>query len=164
MHVRYGGRVRLRRLPEDIQRLVIRFNAPFFENTAVLVSGGGVLVPLATSIYVIAHDLPNAMNLLKVTALTIGIVELARLVILHANVIWPVNLLAPVVALLLGWTQPVDHRAALIFVTGFVAVLATTDLPVLFDLQTIGSPEVVIGSKASFDAIFLNCMISFLFA
>lgn len=162
VYVMQGGQQRLRRLPVGVQRVVLRINSPFFEDTAVSVSGGGVLVPLAASIYAIAHDVPNAVEVLNASALTIGIVELVRLALLRAN-LGSVGLLAPVVALLLGWTLPVGHRTALVLVSGFVAVLATTDLPVLNDLQTIGRPKIVIGGEASFGAIFLNCMFSLLF-
>lgn len=136
--------------------------APFAEDTVVLVSVGGVLIPLGVLLYMTAHD-SSALAVFNASILVIGVVELVRLALLRAHVLRRFASIAPIVALLMGWILGADHRAALVCVSGFVAVLATADLPVLSDLQTIGAREVVIGGDASFGAIFLNYVLSMLF-
>ena len=162
-HVMRGGRQRLHRLPAGVQRVLLRMRAPFAEETAVLVSVGGVLIPLGVLVYMTAQDGSSALAVFNASILVIGVVELVRLALLRAHVLRRFASIAPVVALLMGWTLGADHRAALVCVSGFVAVLATADLPVLSDLQTIGTREVVIGGDASFGAIFLNYVLSMLF-
>lgn len=163
VHVMRGGRVRLQRFPPAVQQTLLRLRSPFVEDTTIAVSVGGVLIPMGVSIYVMAQNAPNALEVFNASILVIGIVELVRLALLRAHVLRSVGWLAPVVALLFGWTLQAEHRSAVVYVSSLVAVLTTVDFPGLNDLQAIGAAELVIGGEASFAAIFIGCTLSLLF-
>ena len=112
------------------------------------------------------RTLPNPLEIqerLNSSVIVIGIVELVRLALLRAHILRPTGLLAPVVALMLGWALQSEHRSAVVYVSSLVAVLATDDLPGLADLRAISAAKIVIGGEASFGAIFLGCALSMLF-
>lgn len=163
VYVVRGGGQRLQRLPAAVQRALLRLRSPFAEETTIALSMGGVLIPLAVSVYIMVRNAPNALELFNTTILVAGIVELVRLALLRVQVVRPPGWLAPVVALLLGWTLQAEHRSAVVYVSSLVAVLTTVDLPGLNDLQAIGAAEIVIGGEASFAAIFMGCALSLLF-
>ena len=69
---------------------------------------------------------------------------------------------APALALVLGWQLGLEHRATLAYVSGLVGILAGADVLHLRDVRHIDLPEVDIGAAATFDAIFLNQMAALL--
>jgi uncharacterized membrane protein len=156
-----GGRQRLKRFPEVIQRAVLKWRKPFIEETAVALNVGGVLIPLGISLYELLHASLGPSLLWIASIFVVGVTQIVRRKAICG--VRPFVLVAPVVALLLGWSLGAEHRAAFTYVSGFVGILAGADLLELHDLQNIGIREVVIGGDASFDAIFLNQMFSLLY-
>lgn len=163
VHVMRGGRARLQRFPVAVQRVLLRLRSPFVEDTTIAISVGGVLIPLGVSVYVVAQNASNSLDVFNAAILVIGIVELVRLALLRAHVLRSVGWLAPVVALSFGWTLQAEHRSTMIYVSSLVGVLATIDLPSLNNLQAIGAAKIVFGGEASFAAIFTGCALSLLF-
>ena len=163
MCVMRGGRQRLKRFPDVIQRAVLKWRKPFIEETAVALNVGGVLIPLGISLYELLHASLGPSLLWIASIFVVGVTQIVRRKAICGVMVRPFVLVAPVVALLLGWSLGAEHRAAFTYVSGFVGILAGADLLELHDLQNIGIREVVIGGDASFDAIFLNQMFSLLF-
>lgn len=163
LYLMKDGRQRLRRFPESVQQAVLRWRAPFAEQTAVTLNVGGAIVPLGFSIYALDCNPISPPQLLLASFVVAGVIEIGRRLSLRHAVAFPLVLVAPATALLLGWALSVEHRAVFIYVSGLAGILAGADLLHLHDLRNIGTPEVVIGGDATFDAVFVNQLFSLLF-
>lgn len=163
LYVMRGGRRRLQRFPEVVQRAVLKWRNPFVEETVVALNVGGVLIPLGLSLYELFHASVGSPQLLIFAIYAVGVAQIVRRPPTSGAMVIPVILVAPVVALLLGWTLGAEHRAAFTYISGFAGILAGADLMDLSDLRNIGKPEIVIGGDATFDSIFLNQLFSLMF-
>lgn len=163
LYVMRGGRQRLHRFSEPIQRVMIKLRSPFRNETAVVLNVGGAIIPLGFSLYEMIYASLGRPMLWIATAFVVGITQIARLPTIRLAMGRLFVLVAPTVALLLGWAFGPEHRAAFVYVSGFAGILAGSDLLELGGLKNIGIAEVVLGGDASFDAIFLNQMFSLLF-
>jgi uncharacterized membrane protein len=161
-------RVRAERPPQDFtpprwRRLLRLPERPFTGWTVIAVNAGGCLVPVAFSLYLLAHSRPPAWQVLVAVA---GVTALSRLVSrpLPGIGIGMPPLVAPLaaalIAILLGGTQ----GPALAYVGGTLGVLIGADLLRLGDIRKIGTPFAAIGGAGTFDGIFITGIIAVLLA
>ena len=158
-----GGRQRLQRFPEVIRRALLKWRKPFSDESAIALNVGGGLIPLAFSLYELMRTSIGSPQLLIVSIYAVAVAQIVRRPPIRAAMAIPFVLVAPQVALLLGWTLGAEHRAAFTYVSGFAGILAAAALSDLGDLRNIGRPEIVIGGDATFDSIFLIQLFSLLF-
>lgn len=158
------GRARLERLPSVVQTTLLRLRAPFADHTRVALNIGGALIPVGFATYALARDPVGISALLMASLLVAAVTEILR----HrrSGGAWGLSyvVVAPALALVLGWQLGLEHRATLAYVSGLVGILAGADVLHLRDVRHIGLPEVDIGAAATFDAIFLNQMAALLFS
>lgn len=154
------SRKNLQRFTAAAQRAVLRWRSPFAERTAIELSVGGVVVPVAFAIFALVHEPTRLIQLLVASILVAGVAEFTRSLPARSAATFLSALMPPATALLLGWAWGAEQRAALAYVSGLAGILIGADVLHLRDLDNIGRPELVIGGAESFDAIFVNQLFS----
>lgn len=161
-------RVRAERPPRDFmpprwRRLLRLPERPFTGWTVIAVNAGGCLVPVAFSLYLIAHNPPPAWQVLVTVG---GVTALSRLISrpLPGIGIGMPPLVAPIAAALIAILLGGEHGPALAYVGGTLGVLIGADLLRLGDIRKIGTPFASIGGAGTFDGIFITGIIAVLLA
>ena len=136
---------------------------PFTGKIMVAVNVGGAVVPVAFSLYLIAH---NPLNLLQIAAAVAAVAIIVRKFsrpIPGIGIGIPI-LIAPIAAALIATILDPQQRAPLAYIGGTLGVLIGADLIRLKDIRKLGSPFASIGGAGTFDGVFLTGLVAVLLA
>ncbi|MDD2767798.1 MAG: DUF1614 domain-containing protein [Methylococcus sp.] len=134
---------------------------PFTGRTKIVVNVGGGLVPVAFSIYLLAHNDIALPQLGLATACVAAVAYGFSRPIPGFGIGMPIltaPLAAALVALLLGG----EHRAPVAYIAGTIGVLIGADLLRIPDIRRLGTPIASIGGAGTFDGIFMTGLVAVL--
>jgi len=151
------------RIPPEMARWPFFKLPPFTGKIMVAVNVGGAVVPVAFSLYLIAH---NPLNLLQIAAAVAAVAIIVRKFsrpIPGIGIGIPI-LIAPIAAALIATILDPQQRAPLAYIGGTLGVLIGADLIRLKDISKLGSPFASIGGAGTFDGVFLTGLVAVLLA
>lgn len=151
------------RMPPEQARWPFIKPLPFTGKTIVAVNVGGAVVPVAFSLYLMAH---NPLTLFHVVA------AVAMVAVVAHNVSRPISgigigmptLIAPLAAALVATILDPQQRAPLAYIGGTLGVLIGADLVRLKDIRKMGAPIASIGGAGTFDGVFMTGLVAVLLA
>ncbi len=129
----------------------------------IVVNVGGAVVPVAFSLYLIAH---NPLNLFQVTVAVAAVGIVARAIsrpFLGIGIGMPM-LIAPIAAALIATFIDPEQRAPLAYIGGTLGVLLGADLLRLKDIRRLGAPIAAIGGAGTFDGVYITGLLAVLLA
>jgi len=151
------------RMPPELARWLFFKLPPFTGKIMVTVNVGGAVVPVAFSLYLIAH---NPLNPLRVAAAVAAVAIIARTIsrpIPGIGIGIPM-LIAPIAAALIATILDPQQRAPLAYIGGTLGVLIGADLSRLRDIRKLGVPIASIGGAGTFDGVFITGLLAVLLA
>ncbi len=135
----------------------------FAGRTLIAINVGGCVVPVAFSLYLLAH---HALPATQVVLATILVATLARLVsrpIPGLGIGMPI-FVAPLAAAIFSTLINPGESPSLAYICGTLGVLIGADLLRLNDIRRLGAPFASIGGAGTFDGIFLTGIVAVLLA
>lgn len=144
---RHGFLIRVRRWPAD--RMIIAVNV------------GGCLIPVFFSLYLLAQNPINPLNLILAIIVVTSVSYLLSRPIKGVGIGMPM-LVAPVTAALIAVVIGDEQRAAMAYISGILGVLIGADILHIRDVLKIGAPVASIGGAGTFDGIFITGLIAVL--
>jgi uncharacterized membrane protein len=124
---------------------------------------GGAVVPVAFSLYLIAHNPLNPWQIAAAVAAVAIIAHISSRPIPGIGLGIPM-LIAPVAAALIATMLDPQQRAPLAYIGGTLGVLVGADLLRLKDIRKLGVPIASIGGAGSFDGVFVTGLLAVLLA
>jgi uncharacterized membrane protein len=149
------------KIPPDLARRLRM--PPFTGKTAVVVNVGGAVVPVAFSLYLIAHNPLNLFQIAMAVAAVALIAHTTSRPIPGIGIGLPM-LVAPVAAALIAIILDPQQRAPLAYIGGTLGVLIGADLLRLKDVRHLGVPIASIGGAGTFDGVFVTGFLAVLLA
>jgi uncharacterized membrane protein len=150
-------------LPPQV-RWVFRFERPpIVPYTIVAVNLGGCVVPVAFSVFLLAHAAISLAEVILAVALVASISYIFSRPLAGTGIVMPV-FIAPLTAAAAAIALDPENRAVLAYVGGTLGVLIGADLLRINDIRKLGAPVASIGGGGSFDGIFLAGIIAVLLA
>jgi len=146
--------------PEPVRWVLFRV-PPFAGKIVVVANVGGAVVPVAFSLYLIAH---NPLSPFHIVAAVVVVAVVARMFSFPIPGIGIPMLIAPFAAMLIATALDPQQRAPLAYIGGTLGVLIGADLIRLKDLRKLGSPFASIGGAGTFDGVFLTGLVAVLLA
>lgn len=147
----------------ELARWVLFKLPPFTGRIIVVINVGGAVVPVAFTLYLIAHNPLNPFHIVAAIAAVAIIARKFSFTIPGIGIGIPM-LLAPVAAALVATILDPLQRAPLAYVGGTLGVLIGADLLGLKDIRKLGTPFAVIGGAGTFDGVFLTGLVAVLLA
>lgn len=150
------------RIPPELMRWPF-IRLPPADTIMVVVNVGGAVVPAAFSLYLMAH---NPLNPLQIAAAVTGVAIIARMIsrpMLGIGIGMPM-LIAPVAAALIATVLDPQQRAPLAYISGTLGVLIGADLLRLNDIRKLGAPFAAIGGAGTFDGVYITGLLAVLLA
>lgn len=151
------------RIPAAILRLPFFKLPPATDRVMIFVNVGGAVVPAAFSLYLVAN---NPLNLLQVATAVAAVAFIARAIsgpIPGAGIGMPM-LIAPFAAALIATLIDPQQRAPLAYIGGTLGVLIGADLLRLNDIRKLGVPFAAIGGAGTFDGVYVTGLLAVLLA
>ncbi len=151
------------KMPPELMRLPFFRMPPVTDKILVVVNVGGAVVPAAFSLYLIAH---NALNPLQIAAAVAAVSLISRAIsrpMLGVGIGMP-TLIAPIAAALIATILDPEQRAPLAYISGTLGVLIGADLLRLNDIRKLGSPFAAIGGAGTFDGVYVTGLLAVLLA
>lgn len=151
------------RIPPELAQWPFFKLPPFTGRITVTVNVGGAVVPVAFSLYLIAH---NPLNPLQIAIAVAAVAIIARMIsrpIPGIGIGIPM-LIAPIAAALIATMLDPQQRAPLAYIGGTLGVLIGADLSRLKDIRRLGVPIASIGGAGSFDGVFITGLLAVLLA
>lgn len=136
---------------------------PFTGKIMVTANVGGAVVPVAFSLYLIAHNPLNPWQVVAAVAAVAVIAHISSRPIPGIGIGIPM-LIAPVAAALIAALLDPQQRAPLAYIGGTLGVLVGADLLRLKDIRKLGVPIASIGGAGSFDGVFVTGLLAVLLA
>jgi len=131
--------------------------------TVIAVNVGGGLIPVAFSLYLMAHGMVTPWEALAAIALVAAVSYRFARPVPGLGIAMPL-LLPPITAALVALLLSPDHSAPLAYVGGTLGVLLGADVLHLKDVRRLGAPVASIGGAGTFDGIFLTGIVAVLLA
>ncbi len=151
------------RLPPERARWPF-FNLPAVTGKVMITANvGGAVVPVAFSLYLIAHNPLNPWQIAIAVAAVVIIAHISSRPIPGIGIGIPM-LIAPVAAALIATMLDPQQRAPLAYIGGTLGVLVGADLLRLKDIRKLGVPIASIGGAGSFDGVFVTGLLAVLLA
>ncbi|HEY0666183.1 MAG TPA: DUF1614 domain-containing protein [Gallionella sp.] len=129
----------------------------------VLANVGGAVVPVAFSLYLIAHYPLNPFDIAIAVAVVTAIARRFSFQIPGIGIGIPM-LLAPIAAALVATALDPLQRAPLAYIAGTLGVLIGADLLGLGGIRKQGATFAIIGGAGTFDGVFLTGLVAVLLA
>ena len=143
---------------------LLRPRIPRFQGyTVIAVNVGGGLVPIACSIYLLAHHSLPILEVVAATAAVTAVCYFTSRPIPGLGIGIPI-LVAPLCAALIAIMINHDQSAPLAYICGTVGVLIGADILRLRDIGKMGTPVASIGGAGTFDGIFITGIVAVLLA
>lgn len=149
--------------PPRWQRLLRHPPQEFRGRTRLAVNVGGCIIPVAFSVYLLAH---SNLPWWQVATAVAGVATLSYFAsrpIAGIGIGMPL-LLAPIAAALIALLLNPAHSAPLAYVSGTLGVLIGADLLHLRDIRRLGAVQAAIGGAGTFDGIFMTGVMAVLLA
>lgn len=151
------------KIPPELMRWAF-FKVPdFTDKILIVVNVGGAVVPVAFSLYLIAHNSLNPLHVLIGTAVVAIIANAISRPIPGTGIGMPM-LVAPFVAAMIATLLDPEQRAPLAYIGGTLGVLIGADLLHLNDIRKLGRPVASIGGAGTFDGVFITGLLAVLLA
>ncbi|MGC2047844.1 MAG: DUF1614 domain-containing protein [Gallionella sp.] len=151
------------RIPTELARWSFFKLLPFTGKIMVTVNVGGAVVPVAFSLYLIAHNPLNPLQIAIAVAVVAIIARTASRPIPGIGIGIPM-LIAPIAAALIAIILDPQQRAPLAYIGGTLGVLIGADLIRLKDIRKLGAPIAAIGGAGTFDGVFVTGLLAVLLA
>jgi uncharacterized membrane protein len=151
------------RIPTELTRWTFFKLPPFTGKIMVVVNVGGAVVPVAFSIYLIAHNPLNPLQIIIAVAVVAIIAHTSSRPLSGIGIGMPM-LIAPIAAALIASILDPLQRAPLAYIGGTLGVLIGADLLRLKDIRKLGTPIASIGGAGTFDGVFITGLIAVLLA
>lgn len=151
------------KIPSELARWPFFKLPPFTGKITVAVNVGGALVPIAFSLYLIAHNPLNPLQIIIAVAVVAIIAHKSSQPISGIGIGMPM-LIAPIAAALIASILDPLQRAPLAYIGGTLGVLIGADLLRLKDIRKLGAPIASIGGAGTFDGVFITGLIAVLLA
>lgn len=149
--------------PPPLPDWLAQLQMPFTGTTLIAVNVGGCIIPVAFSVYLLAHNpLPFGEVALAIAIVTFVCHRMSRPVP-RMGIAMPM-LVAPFTAALTALLINVEHAAPLAYISGTLGVLIGADLLRLGDIRKLGAPRASIGGAGTFDGIFITGIVAALLA
>lgn len=151
------------RIPPELVRWPLFKLLPFTGKITVAVNVGGAVVPVAFSLYLIAKNPLNPLQIATAVAVVAIIARTTSQPIPGIGITIPM-LIAPIAAALIATVLDPQQRAPLAYIGGTLGVLIGADLLRLKDIRKLGTPIASIGGAGTFDGVFVTGLIAVLLA
>lgn len=151
------------KIPEELLRLPFFRSPPVTDKIVVTVNVGGAVVPVAFSLYLIAH---NPLNLFQIATAVAVVAFIANKIsgpIPGAGIGMPM-LIAPIAAALIASFLDPQLRAPLAYISGTLGVLIGADLLRVNDIRKLGVPFASFGGAGTFDGVYITGLVAVLLA
>ena len=136
---------------------------PATDKIVVVVNVGGAVVPVAFSLYLIAHNALDAFQIATAVAAVSIIAYMISRPMLGIGIGMP-TLIAPIAAALIATVLDPQQRAPLAYICGTLGVLIGADLLRLNDIRKLGAPFASIGGAGTFDGVYITGLLAVLLA
>lgn len=150
-------------LPEPLKHPPLVSKLPFSGKTLVAINLGGAVVPVAFSLYLMAHNPLGVFSVAAAVTLVAAISYAFSRPISGLGIGMPM-LVAPITAALTATLLDPAQRAPLAYIGGTLGVLIGADLARLRDIPRLGAPVASIGGAGTFDGVFLTGLVAVLLA
>lgn len=151
------------KIPPELARWPLFKVLPFTGKTTIAVNVGGAVVPVAFSLYLIAHNPLNPFQIAVAVAVVAIIAHTTSRPIPGIGIGLPM-LIAPIAAALIATMLDSQQRAPLAYIGGTLGVLIGADLLRLKDIRKLGAPIAAIGGAGTFDGVFVTGLLAVLLA
>ena len=151
------------RIPPELARWMFFKLPPLAGKITVAVNVGGAVVPVAFSLYLIAHNPLGFFQIATAVAVVAIIARKFSQPIPGVGIGIPM-LIAPIAAALIATILDPQQRAPLAYISGTLGVLIGADLIRLKDIRNLGTPFASIGGAGTFDGVFITGLIAVLLA
>ena len=138
------------KMPPEPARWPLFKALPFTGKTTIAANVGGAVVPVAFSLYLIAHNPLNPFQIAAAVAVVVAIIAHATSRPIPGIGIGLPMLIAPIAAALIATVLDPQQRAPLAYIGGTLGVLIGADLLRLKDIRKLGAPIAAIGGAAQF--------------
>jgi uncharacterized membrane protein len=155
--------VPLDQVPEQFRAMVREAMKRFRGRTVIAINVGGGLIPIAFSIYLLAHNPLPLDEVVTAIALVSIVCYVFSRPIPGLGIGMPI-FVAPVTAALVALAVDSDHAAPLAYICGTLGVLIGADLMRTRSIRDMGVPIAAIGGAGTFDGIFLAGIVAVLLA
>lgn len=150
-------------IPPELARWALFRMPPTIGKITVVINVGGAVVPVAFSLYLIAHNPLNLFHIVAAVALVALVARKFSFPIPGIGIGIPM-LIAPLAAALIATMLDPLQRAPLAYISGTLGVLIGADLIGLKDIRKLDAPFVAIGGAGTFDGVFLTGLVAVLLA
>lgn len=150
-------------IPPELARWPLFKLPPFTGKIIVAANVGGAVVPVAFSLYLIAHNPLNPLHIAVAVAAVAFIARTTSQPMPGIGIGIPM-LVAPLAAALIATLLDPQQRAPLAYICGTLGVLIGADLLRLKDIRKLGVPIASIGGAGTFDGVFVTGLIAVLLA
>ena len=151
------------RIPSELARWMFFKMPPLAGKITVAVNVGGAVVPVAFSLYLIAHNPLGFFQIATAVAVVAIIARKFSQPIPGVGIGIPM-LIAPIAAALIATILDPQQRAPLAYISGTLGVLIGADLIRLKDIRNLGTPFASIGGAGTFDGVFITGLVAVLLA
>jgi uncharacterized membrane protein len=151
------------RIPPELLRWAFFKLPDFTDRILIVVNVGGAVVPVAFSLYLIAHNPINMLHIAIGVAVVAFIANAISRPIPGTGIGMPM-LIAPVAAAIIATLLDPEQRAPLAYIGGTLGVLIGADLLRLDDIRKLGRPVASIGGAGTFDGVFITGLLAVLLA
>jgi len=150
-------------IPPELAQLPFFKPLPFTGKTIVAVNVGGAVVPVAFSLFLIAHNPLPPFHIVEAVAVVAAIAHTVSRPIPGIGIGMPM-LIVPIAAALIATILNPEQRAPLAYIGGTLGVLIGADLIRLKDIRKLGAPIASIGGAGTFDGVFITGFVAVLLA
>src|SRR5512135_354080 len=151
------------KLPPELKQWPF-FRSPLITGKIiVVVNVGGAVVPVAFSLYLMAHNPLNPFQVASAVAAVSIIAHMISRPMLGIGIGMPM-LIAPIAAALIATILDPQQRAPLAYIGGSLGVLIGADLLRLNDIRKLGVPFASIGGAGTFDGVYVTGLLAVLLA
>ncbi|OGS95097.1 MAG: hypothetical protein A3H31_01805 [Gallionellales bacterium RIFCSPLOWO2_02_FULL_57_47] len=151
------------KIPPELARWMFIKLPPFTGKIIVFINVGGAVVPVAFSLYLMAHNPLNLFHIATAVAVVAIVARTFSFPIPGIGIGIPM-LVAPLAAALIATVLDPQQRAPLAYIGGTLGVLIGADLIRLKDIRKLGAPFASIGGAGTFDGVFLTGLVAVLLA
>jgi uncharacterized membrane protein len=150
-------------IPPELARWPFFKLLPFTGKTIVAVNLGGAVVPVAFSLYLMAHNPLTPFHIVAAVTVVAAVAHTVSRPIPGIGIGMP-TLIAPIAAALTATILNPEQRAPLAYIGGTLGVLIGADLVRLKDIRKLGAPIASIGGAGTFDGVFVTGLVAVLLA
>src|SRR3569833_2422363 len=150
-------------IPEHLRPLMLQALRRFDGTTVIAVNGGGCLIPVLFSYYLLQHHPIPLHDVVIAIAIVATIARVTSRPVPGLGIGMPI-FVGPIAAALTALGLDPDNSAPLAYICGTLGELIGADLLRLIDIRKMGVPVASIGGAGTFDGIFITGIVAVLLA